>query len=634
MKLGLLIFLLAGAGRSPAVAQVESDPIPKIVTHENRVPAGTLDHGVLTLRLEADTGMWSPEEDDGPGHVAHAFAEEDGPLQIPGPLLRVPEGTELVIRIRNRIADQPLLVHGLHTRPGMAGDTLHIPPRGERKVRFMAGAPGTYFYWATTTGAATTALRMSEETQLGGAFVVDPRSGPVPVDRIFVIGIWLDPDELREKGRFGPIARRAVVVNGRSWPHTERFRYTAGDSVRWRWINTSDRPHPMHLHGSYFRVDSRGDAVRDTIYREEERRLAVTETMLPGGTFTMLWVPERPGNWLFHCHTLGHISPALRLGRSGLPVDGRHVENHALDAMAGLAVGVEVMRGSPTEPMDSPASPRQLRLVAAVDPGRYGTDPGYGYVLDEGGATPARPGRPGPPLVLTRDEPVAITVINNLPEPTSVHWHGIELESYYDGVSGWSGRPGHIAPAIAPGDSFVVHMTPPRAGTFIYHTHFDELGQLTSGMYGPLVVMEPGQSFDPRGDKILLLSGDRPVRRPAQNTPQAATTMLLNGRQDPELGLEARTTYRLRMINIAPGGTMLFSLFAGEHPVSWLPVAKDGADLPPSQRIARPASQLIGVGETYDFELTPAEPGTLRLEVRQRGDLILTGVIEVTAPTH
>ena len=56
--------------------------------------------------------------------------------------------------------------------------------------------------------------------------------------------------------------------------------------------------------------------------------------------------------------------------------------------------------------------------------------------------------------VLARREPVSVMVVNALPEPTAVHWHGIEPESYYDGVAGFSGSGGRRSPAIAPRDSF------------------------------------------------------------------------------------------------------------------------------------------------------------------------------------
>jgi len=68
----------------------------------------------------------------------------------------------------------------------------------------------------------------------------------------------------------------------------------------------------------------------------------------------------------------------------------------------------------------------------------------------------------------------------------------MELESYYDGIAGWSGTQGHTAPMIEPGASFVVKFTPPTAGTFIYQTHLDEIRQLSSGLYGPLIVLEHG----------------------------------------------------------------------------------------------------------------------------------------------
>jgi hypothetical protein len=89
---------------------------------------------------------------------------------------------------------------------------------------------------------------------------------------------------------------------------------------------------------------------------------------------------------------------------------------------------------------------------------------------EQGGGQTAGVSAPGPALVLTRGEPIAIRVANRLSEPTSVHWHGIELQSYYDGVAGWTGHQKQVTPMIQPGKSFTVYFNPPRAGTFIYHT--------------------------------------------------------------------------------------------------------------------------------------------------------------------
>ena len=57
-----------------------------------------------------------------------------------------------------------------------------------------------------------------------------------------------------------------MVINGQSWPHTERLAYTVGDTVRIRVINAGGAVHPMHLHGFYFNVDSRGDERTDGVF--------------------------------------------------------------------------------------------------------------------------------------------------------------------------------------------------------------------------------------------------------------------------------------------------------------------------------------------------------------------------------
>ena len=93
-------------------------------------------------------------------------------------------------------------------------------------------------------------------------------------------------------------------------------------------------------------------------------------------------------------------------------------------------------------------------------------------------------GLTGPAIVLTQNQPVEIAVMNTLKDATAIHWHGIELESYYDGVPGWGGVGDKRAPPVEPGETFVARMIPPRAGTFIYHTHWHDEAQLTGGVHG------------------------------------------------------------------------------------------------------------------------------------------------------
>ncbi len=599
-----------------AVAQTESSvkltekSLPEITANDNRLPRGRLHNGVLAIELEAREGIWYPEQRDGPGLHVQAFAEPGRSPEIPGPLIQVPEGTEIQVTLRNAIP-AALVIHGLHTRPGNPDETIQLEPGERREVRFPAGTPGTYYYWATTTGKALPD-RYGVDSQLNGALIVDPQ-GSHADDRVFVIGWWENPAMTATGGDPFVKGRNAIVINGRAWPYTERLTYRVGDSIHWRWINAAQGNHPMHLHGSYYTVESTGDGERDNIFTDQERRLVVTELMQPGRTMSLTWTPQSPGNWLFHCHVLAHISPGLRLRPPGKGLHGSHnATRHATEGMAGLVLGLHVLPSGSAAPKlnQQPVQPRKLRLETQLQPGRYGRDPGLAFALHEGsGEAEQGSGRiPGPPIVLTRGQPVEIKVVNKLSEPTSVHWHAMELESYYDGIAGWSGTPGHIAPPILPGSSFVAKFTPPRAGTFIYHTHIDDIRQLSSGLYGAIIVLEPGQSFDAVTDRIMLLS----VQGPSDNTP-----ILLNGSPEPDtIDLKKGLKYRFRFINITPHDPRLtVSLLSGSSPVSWRAIAKDGANLPSQQATLRPARQTVSVGETYDFEFEPASAADLRLEI-------------------
>lgn len=605
-RLGCLLILTLLVSGCAATASAATD-LPAIAANNNQVPAGRLLNGVLTIQIEAAMGNWYPEENDGRAFRSAAFREAGGKLSTPGPFIRVPEGTRIHASIHN-LLDQPLAIHGLHARPNNGQEVLTIPPGETREIIFQADAPGTYLYWASRTGADGLLHRRTDDDQLNGAFVVDPKNHAVdPNERTLVISQYLVVyDEQSKPPKFYDI----LGFNGLSWPHSERLTYRVGQTAHWRVINATRVIHPMHLHGFYFRVDSVGDGETDTIYKDDERRMAVTELLPPGHTFSLTWTPERAGNWVFHCHVLRHISPE---NRYWLPAANQHPHDstdHARQGMAGLVMGITVLPADmPVSQTPKSALPvRKLDLVASELPGFFGSDPGMAFSLST--TAGAKPTIPGPPLVLTQGQPSEIRVVNHLSEALAVHWHGIELESYYDGVPGVSGSGTHLMPPISPGESFVAQFTPPRAGTFIYHTHMDDLKQLSSGLYGPLIVLPPGEKFDPETDRVLVLSkagpGDTPV--------------WLNGSESPSLGAFRKgQTYRLRIINILPDNPPVeLSLAADGAPVQWRPVAKDGADLPPGHRAPCSAQLTLSIGETYDFEFRPEVTGQLTLSASRR----------------
>ncbi|HKG91085.1 MAG TPA: multicopper oxidase domain-containing protein, partial [Gemmatimonadaceae bacterium] len=241
---------------------------PPIHVNDNRIAAGRLENGVLTLRLEVRAGTWFPEDDEGPGVGVYAFAEEGGALLNPGPLIRVPQGTVIAATIRNALVGDTITVSGLGDRPGRGGDgaeVFRVAPGGVHAVRFTAGAAGTYFYAAQTTGARALTFRSGHDSQLNGLLLVDPPNveGP-PRDRAFLISWW---NESRAAGASaGAPTRHTMVINGRPWPKTERFEPTVGDTLRWRWVNVTEMHHPMHLHGFYYTVESGGEQTRDSVY--------------------------------------------------------------------------------------------------------------------------------------------------------------------------------------------------------------------------------------------------------------------------------------------------------------------------------------------------------------------------------
>ena len=606
-RYALLAIVLAVASTVAA-----GQTIPAASANDNRTPAGTLRDGVLSVRLEMRQAVWYPEQEGKAHLIVGAFAEEGHTPQIPGPMVRVPEGTEIAVSIRN-LLDHTVYIHGLRPKvaansppqsnpnvaPNDDSNILEIAAGAVREVRFKSGPPGSYYYWASNDRQSIL-MRTGPDSMLSGALIVDP-PGARQDDRVFVINTWLPVG--------GSPFNTISTINGKSWPYTERLDLHAGYPVHWRWINTSDADHAMHLHGFYFQVDGSGDQDHFVAYNPSERPNVVTQEMPPNGTFNMTWVPERPGRWIMHCHFTIHMMMPETL--PGYPTSSMYTPENA--GMAGVVLGVNVL--PPAKPVSAPkdttnAQVHKFRLLVRERPATTRTFAGYSYDLAEPGhVTPVNELPPvGNPLVLTRGEPAEIEVVNQLKEPTTVHWHGIELESYYDGVPGWSGTSKHTSSPIAPGGTFLARMTPPRAGTFIYHSHWHERKQLGRGLTGPIIVLPPGEKFDPATDKIFLFTRDGT---------DGTEPLLLSGISQPApIPLTVGTRYRLRFINITPVDSVLsYSIVdSSGAPVQWRAIAKDGWDLPAEQTTPKNASEdYLSVGETRDYTFVPDKPGELYL---------------------
>ncbi len=607
VALSSLIFFGPASATAPTTEHVHRAP-ETIAANDNRRSAGTLKNGVLTVQLEARTGTWYPEGEHGVGTATAAWAEVGRPLENPGPVIRASVGTVVRASIHNALA-KPLTVYGFAATRGVK-DSIVIAPGATREASFTPTAPGTYYYAGQTVPGPIQA-RIDEDSQLNGAIVVVPAGAKLSTDRVFLISWWLILDSTSRSG----LGRATMAINGLSWPHTERLDVVQNDSVHWRVINLTSIDHPMHLHGFYYRIDAKGDAARDTLLAPAMRRMAVTEIVGPGETMAMSFLPDRPGNWIFHCHFAGHLSHHVAMDtEKGVPAP-QNDAHHMADAphqMYGLVMGLRVApRGTVAQ---APTNARPIRLIMREKPKVYGDHPGYSFIL--GGTDAERIADslvvPGPALVLERGKPVAVTIVNQSTDRAAVHWHGIELQSYPDGVPGWSGMGKELLPSVAPGDSIVVRFTPPRAGTFMYHSHFNEFQQITSGLYGPLIVVEPGPKFDPEVDRVLMVSDEGPTTNVISGPFPA---MMLNGQaHHAPLQFEAGKRYRLRIIGITGDLPIQLSLMDGKNPIQWRALARDGMTLPASQATTRPAQLVLDPGQIYDFEFAPRTAGALTLQ--------------------
>src|SRR5437588_1511022 len=156
---GLVLAVRAGAQvAAPApTAQPAQARIERVRANDNRARAGIFGNGVLALRMEARMAEWHPQGEDAPGVMIPVFAEIGRQASTPGPLIRVPGGTDIIAVVRNAVPKTILTIHGLHSRPAIGAafnDSVQLAYGAIQTLRFRLDRPGTYYYWGTTTSAS------------------------------------------------------------------------------------------------------------------------------------------------------------------------------------------------------------------------------------------------------------------------------------------------------------------------------------------------------------------------------------------------------------------------------------------------------------------------------------------------
>jgi FtsP/CotA-like multicopper oxidase with cupredoxin domain len=216
---------------------------------------------------------------------------------------------------------------------------------------------------------------------------------------------------------------------------------------------------------------------------------------------------------------------------------------------------------------------------------------------------------PGPYIRAAKGDRLIVHFRNSLPDPTTIHWHGVRVPNDMDG------SPGMTQPLIPPGGEFTYDFVLQDAGTYWYHPHADSAAQVGFGLYGPIVITDPA---DPKafGDDLVLMISDISLGKDGQLMDKKeggnfadlfgreGGTLLVNGRVMPTLLVRQGKQQRWRLINAARSRYWTFALRNN----TFTRLGGDNGLAAHTESLTRIS---ITPGERMDLVYTPAiEPGT------------------------
>lgn len=210
---------------------------------------------------------------------------------------------------------------------------------------------------------------------------------------------------------------------------------------------------------------------------------------------------------------------------------------------------------------------------------------------------------PGPPIEVTEGDRVRIIVKNELPEPTSIHWHGLEVENAQDGVGGLT------QPPIMPGATYVYEFTLAQHGTFMYHSSFNEKKQVGMGLGGFFIVHPAGGSRKVDRDYAILLQEwhFQPGGEYVDVTSTDPNWFTMNGKAAPSTDVLTAVVgekVRLRFANLSNLHAHPIHL----HGVTWRVTGTEGGPIPESAQW--PGNTVnVAPGTARDVEFSFKHPG-------------------------
>ena len=189
---------------------------------------------------------------------------------------------------------------------------------------------------------------------------------------------------------------------------------------------------------------------------------------------------------------------------------------------------------------------------------------------------------PGPLLKANKGDILKVNFINNLDEPTSIHWHGIKNINKMDGVPYLTQDP------VQPGETFSYEFPVNQSGTYWYHAHFESWKQVAKGLYGPLVVNDKTDNLIE--DDIVILADDWRLNKKYQideksfgslmdwsHAGRVGNWLTMNGKKSPQYSIRANSLARLRFINASNARILKFGSSLKNNNI----IAVDGVTVKP-----------------------------------------------------
>ncbi len=214
---------------------------------------------------------------------------------------------------------------------------------------------------------------------------------------------------------------------------------------------------------------------------------------------------------------------------------------------------------------------------------------------------------PGPRVQIVEGDRVRFVVGNELPEPTSVHWHGLILPNAMDGAATIT------QPPIPPGGTYVYEFTAQQSGTFFYHSHYEPDRQQGLGLYGALIIEPRDRATVPDYDVEYTIQLQEWLEREGYTFP----AMPMEGALPNYFTINGKSYPSTEVIPMRLGQTLLLRFIGSHnnfiHPMHihggpFRVVAVDGNEVTPTARLDLDTVN-VGPGQRYDVVWTAREPG-------------------------